>query len=401
VGRGKVFWIDRHLTLTTRNGRLAVRQVKTVRFRTEKYFKQEFHLLGSEEEKTKMEPGEITFDFSFTLPIEIPSSYSDRYGTIEYFAKVVVDRPWAINIKSKKHFIVRNYMTLNNIPSGMEKIEKKESKNVCFWCCASGPITARCWLPKQAYVPGESISFSAEIENSSTRTMKGTRLKLIQCLKYHATSKTKTVCNTICSAKRPAFKREDSWSDFMIPIPPVLFSPFHFSNVIEIEYKIKFKVDLGTFSSDLTIDLPIQIGSNCPESDTYVDKPFSDEPIILAAHPSQIETGIGTADPSLPYPVDTVKPMSYGSNPTHPPPIGADSSVPDSSLAYPINSESKIEGIKPNANEDFLPPGPPRTGGYAYYPVPSAPIEDLRPIDEPVSDNESPHTSGVGSDSKV
>jgi len=101
VGRGKVFWIDRHLTLTTRNGRLAVRQVKTVRFRTEKYFKQEFHLLGSEEEKTKMEPGEITFDFSFTLPIEIPSSYSDRYGTIEYFAKVVVDRPWAINIKSK------------------------------------------------------------------------------------------------------------------------------------------------------------------------------------------------------------------------------------------------------------------------------------------------------------
>lgn len=24
--------------------------------------------------------------------------------------------------------------------------------------------------------------------------------------------------------------------------------------------------------------------------------------------------------------------------------------------------------------------GPPRTGGYAYYPVPSAPIEDLRPI---------------------
>lgn len=66
-----------------------------------------------------MEPGEITFDFSFTLPIEIPSSYSDRYGTIEYFAKVVVDRPWAINIKSKKHFIVRNYMTLNNIPSGM------------------------------------------------------------------------------------------------------------------------------------------------------------------------------------------------------------------------------------------------------------------------------------------
>lgn len=41
-------------------------------------------------------------------------------------------------------------------------------------------------------------------------------------------------------------------------------------------------MDLGTFSSDLTIDLPIQIGSNCPESDTYVDKPFSDEPIILA-----------------------------------------------------------------------------------------------------------------------
>jgi len=37
---------------------------------------------------------------------------------------------------------------------------------------------------------------------------------------------------------------------------------------------------------------------------------------VFTAHPSQIETGIGTADPSLPYPVDTVKPMSYGSNPS-------------------------------------------------------------------------------------
>ena len=56
----------------------------------------------------------------------------------------------------------------------------EKSKHLCCCCCKSGPITCRCWLPKQSYLPGETLSFSAEIENLSNQNMRGSSLKLVQ-----------------------------------------------------------------------------------------------------------------------------------------------------------------------------------------------------------------------------
>ena len=56
----------------------------------------------------------------------------------------------------------------------------EDSKHVGCCCCKSGPITCRCWLPKRGYLPGETLSFSAEIENLSNRNMRGSELKLVQ-----------------------------------------------------------------------------------------------------------------------------------------------------------------------------------------------------------------------------
>jgi len=171
------------------------------------------------------------------------------------------------------------------------------------------------------------------------------------------------------------------------------------------------------------------IGSDCPVpagqfgNDTV---PYQPNPIsypnaptgFIAPHLPQADVGIGFS----------AVPMPYSTNPGHPPPIEAGSGVPDSSLPYPINSGQPPLSCYPTPDPGFTPPGPPHAGGYTYYPVPCAPIEDLRPITEPpkttsamgpiqeeysdklvadaiihepVSHSESPHAPGMGSYSTV
>ena len=160
------------------------------------------HLQRFTGESCEIEAGERALNFSFVIPHQIPSSYSDDIGKIKYVAKAKVDIPWATDIESEKEFYVRDYLTLNQLPSAnvrihqylnnhiniisfklfifQEVIKRENSKHLCCCCCESGPITCRCWLPKQFYLPHEQISFSAEIENLSNQRMRGSYLKMIQ-----------------------------------------------------------------------------------------------------------------------------------------------------------------------------------------------------------------------------
>ena len=86
-----------------------------------------------------------------------------------------------------------NYSNCLKTPTRIEK-----SKYLRCYCCKSGPITCRCWLPKRGYLPGETLSFSAEIENLSTLNMRGSELKLVQVNQnYYSNSEWKERCETL------------------------------------------------------------------------------------------------------------------------------------------------------------------------------------------------------------
>ena len=139
-GKGYVYWTESHTRSTTVDGKTTTHTETESYTKNERYFKHEFHLFGSglyitlfkcipkaithffsnlKGQKTTLEPGERAFEFSFTLPSQIPSSFSDKYCEIIYSVKVKVDLPWAVDIKSKRHFFVRDYMALNELPSAM------------------------------------------------------------------------------------------------------------------------------------------------------------------------------------------------------------------------------------------------------------------------------------------
>jgi hypothetical protein len=47
-------------------------------------------------------------------------------------------------------------------------------------CCKSNPITAKFWLDRCGYVPGEKIIFNAEVENLTRKTMRGSKVQIIE-----------------------------------------------------------------------------------------------------------------------------------------------------------------------------------------------------------------------------
>ncbi len=53
------------------------------------------------------------------------------------------------------------------------------AKDLGCLCCKAGSIQAQVKLPKTGFVPGESIPFTAEISNHSSREVKSSCVKLI------------------------------------------------------------------------------------------------------------------------------------------------------------------------------------------------------------------------------
>lgn len=59
-------------------------------------------------------PGQYNWPFNVRLPIYLPASFEDQsYGRVQYFAKVVVERPWKGAVEISRLFTVLGMLDLN------------------------------------------------------------------------------------------------------------------------------------------------------------------------------------------------------------------------------------------------------------------------------------------------
>ena len=91
-----------------------------------------------------MAPGQYNWPFSLRLPVYLPASFEDQpYGRVQYFAKVVVERPWKGAIETLKHFTVLGMLDLNTDADAKVRPEMLVCcaddaslyKHYCVSCC--------------------------------------------------------------------------------------------------------------------------------------------------------------------------------------------------------------------------------------------------------------------------
>ncbi|KAM6111527.1 arrestin domain-containing protein 3-like [Phoenicopterus ruber ruber] len=137
------------------------------------YFNHKDVLLGHERDDDNSEEGLHTihsgrheYAFSFELPqIPLATSFEGRHGSVRYWVKAELHRPWLLPVKLKKEFTVFEHIDINT-PSLLSPQAGTKEKTLCCWLCTSGPISLSAKIERKGYTPGESkAAFDLNILN--------------------------------------------------------------------------------------------------------------------------------------------------------------------------------------------------------------------------------------------
>ncbi|KAM6921908.1 arrestin domain-containing protein 2 [Xenentodon cancila] len=231
-------------------------------------FSDEVEYLNRREVLLQADNGEVTvlpagrheFPFSFQLPEEtLVTSFEGKHGSIRYWVKVKLHRPWATVRKIKKEFTVIEPIDINT-PTLLAPQAGAKDKMARAWYRNFGQVSVTAKIARKGYTPGEVIPVFAEFDNSTSRSIVPKAfITQTQTFIARGTMKQKhsvvaTLCGDIVSARC-----RDSWHGRALKIPPVGPSILQ-CRIIKVEYMLKVCVDVpGT--SKLCLELPLVIGT--------------------------------------------------------------------------------------------------------------------------------------------
>ncbi|TDH13173.1 hypothetical protein EPR50_G00055840 [Perca flavescens] len=191
--------------------------------------------------------------------IPLATSFEGKHGSVRYWVKAELHRPWLLPMKTKKEFTVFEHIDINT-PLLLSPQAGTKDKTLCCWFCTSGPISLSAKIERKGYTPGESIQIFAEIENCSSR-MVVPKAAIYQTQTFYAKGKMKEVKQLVANLRGESLSsgKTETWSGKMLKIPPVSPSILD-CNIIRVEYSLMVYVDIPG-AINLSLNLPLVIGT--------------------------------------------------------------------------------------------------------------------------------------------
>ncbi|CAB1319361.1 unnamed protein product [Coregonus sp. 'balchen'] len=234
---------------------------------------------NSEEGLTTIHSGRHEYAFSLELPqTPLATSFEGKHGSVRYWVKAELHRPWLLPMKTKKEFTSPQAGT--------------KDKTLCCWFCTSGPISLSAKIERKGYTPGESIQIFAEIENCSSR-MVVPKAAIYQTQTFKAKGKLKEVKQLVANLRGESLSsgKTETWSGKMLKIPPVSPSILDCS-IIQVEYSLMVYVDIPG-AMNLSLNLPLVMG-------TIPLHPFGSRTSSVSSQCSMTMSWLGMALPERP-----------------------------------------------------------------------------------------------------
>ncbi|KAK7120924.1 hypothetical protein R3I94_020794 [Phoxinus phoxinus] len=217
-------------------------------------------LIGHDRGDLRNIAGRHEFPFSLELPqTPLATSFEGKHGSVRYWVKAELHRPWLLPMKTKKEFTVFEHIDINT-PLLLSPQAGTKDKTLCCWFCTSGPVSLSAKIERKGYTPGESIQIYAEIENCSSRVVVP-KAAIYQTQTFFAKGKIKEIKQLVANLRGdplPSGKTE-TWDGKMLKIPPISPSILDCS-IIHVEYSLMVYVDIPR-AVNLTLNLPLVIGT--------------------------------------------------------------------------------------------------------------------------------------------
>ncbi|XP_060611910.2 arrestin domain-containing protein 4 [Anolis sagrei] len=225
-------------------------------------------LLGKEEARSQegdeglilLEAGKHEFPFSFQLPQQpLATSFTGKYGSIQYFVEAILERPMASTQSVKREFQVISHIDVNS-PLLLTPARQCQEKMVGCWFFTSGPVSLSAKIERKGYCNGEAIPIYAEIENCSSRLIVP-KAAIFQTQTYLASGKTKTFRQMVANVRgnHVASGSTDTWNGKTLKIPPVTPSILDCC-IIRVDYSLAVYIHIPG-AKKLMLELPLVIGT--------------------------------------------------------------------------------------------------------------------------------------------
>ncbi|CAL1615937.1 unnamed protein product [Knipowitschia caucasica] len=211
----------------------------------------------------KLLSGTHVYPFTCHIPHgDYPSSFHGIHGRVQYLLTVSIDRPWhfAKTFETELNFLDR----ISNRPELWAPLSGSNSMQVCCLCWASGPVELTATLDKKAFLRGETVKVTCEINNASTRTVTPkVRLKERQTYYTHGRHNRNSGTRNLVSQNGEPINANtpDVHKELLLMIPSNTHLTISNCPILEVDYMIEVSLDVRG-SSDVTVRCPIIIYDN-------------------------------------------------------------------------------------------------------------------------------------------
>ena len=223
----------------------------------------------AEDDSVTLEAGEHNYPLEYQLPLNLPSSFIGKFGSITYVVKATLreDKRFGLSTMiTSEPFLVLRKLDISQDPALQTKVELEDTMRIWggIMFCISGKVHATLSVDRTGHLPGEDIFMNAQIMNESSRTVKALQASLIMHSTFHAKNKSRR--NTqIVNKKRDqwemAYGDGRRWKNVRLTIPPYIpESRLDGCDIIDITYELQFRVEIKG-DNEITMSMPITVGT--------------------------------------------------------------------------------------------------------------------------------------------
>ncbi|TFH06455.1 MAG: hypothetical protein E4H14_10815 [Candidatus Thorarchaeota archaeon] len=203
--------------------------------------------------------GDSLYDFSFTLPSNIPGSYVGTYGSIKYTLQAIAEISWARDLKSEVDLFVPFTTNLET-----DTVQSPKTGTIEI----DGITILKVQIDEDHLSPGDSLSFRFSVDR--TAKIRGVRADLIRLEhvepKGHRMNTKRMIAEEYYPDKEIV---RDFWTDATI-LTNSRWTPSFSSELITCHYLLKITLDIP-LRLDSVIEIPIILGSSGINDDSAFD----------------------------------------------------------------------------------------------------------------------------------